>query len=810
MGQPTVGQLIALVGMLGACGGHHGTPVMVDAGSDGVDAGVCPAASAPMLAGGDPTFGSAGLVALNSGPTVLALTAIAAQSDGKLVAAGVTDEELVVLRTAPNGQLDASFGTGGILQLPLGSVLDQSTIGRAGLAITSDDKIVVARLDPVLGPVVRLTAAGALDCNFGSGGLAIDAEPFGFAMTADDEVVVAEGSTLLELTAGGIPDPSFGSAGHAQANAATLVAIAADGSIVTAGVQGLARYKANGAIDTSFGSAGFVPFAPAGGGNTVATLAIAGDGKILVGGMLPLTTPPLAQPPYAIVRTTADGGLDASFGSGSGVFVDGALAGVQPTPAFALLGSAIVVVSPPPASAEPSICLELDGGGEPIGLCQLAIPTPEGSPLVFSDGSFVVPGAAGSDLLDAGALAKDTPSGSADLTFGSAGVALASVGGAFDRGYAVALQADGSLIVAGQGAIGGGPLFRLSSTGAIDPTFVVGSVGSAVGDVAVQPAGGIVTTFATGPDIVTVRLDATGALDPSFGAGGIASLGLVGSDTQFAATGQTLAADGSIYVFGQSWSITTQIGGVGVVHLTADGVIDTSYGSGGIAIAPYGSSGIFAAVPAFASVESDGSVMVVNAGTVPATGASFAEVIRFAAGGVFAGMYQDGGVGILFFGGSTPSGFVQQPDGKLVVVMAGASGSGGDELEVIRLDEGGQRDTGFGNDGAVSFAFDAGLDYRLAGPLGQANSAGVALDSGGNLLIGIAQASADGLSEQAIIIRLLPDGVTNSVQSLGISTGPSTIHQLVFQPDGKLLVVGRAWTPTGSSDYAIARLDYTP
>src|ERR1700733_6356425 len=130
MGHTPVGPLIPLAGRLGACGGHDGRRVRVDAGSDGVDAGVCPAASAPMLAGGDPTFGSAGLVALNSGPTVLALTAIAAQSDGKLVG---------------------------------------------------------ARLDPVLGPVVRLTAAGALDCNFGSGGLAIDAEPFGFAMTADDE-----------------------------------------------------------------------------------------------------------------------------------------------------------------------------------------------------------------------------------------------------------------------------------------------------------------------------------------------------------------------------------------------------------------------------------------------------------------------------------------------------------------------------------------------------------------------------------------------------------------------------------------------
>jgi uncharacterized delta-60 repeat protein len=62
----------------------------------------------------DPTFGTGGRVVTEFGDRANRATALVLQPDGKLVAAGATDDgDFALARYRPDGSLDATFGTGG-------------------------------------------------------------------------------------------------------------------------------------------------------------------------------------------------------------------------------------------------------------------------------------------------------------------------------------------------------------------------------------------------------------------------------------------------------------------------------------------------------------------------------------------------------------------------------------------------------------------------------------------------------------------------------------------------------------------------
>src|SRR6187397_2433562 len=87
----------------------------------------------------DPTFGNGGLV-INS--TAKEFIAIAAQTDGKIVAGGESPgntNNFVLARYLASGSLDNSFGVNGVITFPLvtGQVI-------FSIAIQNDGKIVLA------------------------------------------------------------------------------------------------------------------------------------------------------------------------------------------------------------------------------------------------------------------------------------------------------------------------------------------------------------------------------------------------------------------------------------------------------------------------------------------------------------------------------------------------------------------------------------------------------------------------------------------------------------------------------------------
>jgi uncharacterized delta-60 repeat protein len=146
----------------------------------------------------DGSFGSAGKVI---GPTGTQAAGATLQSDGKIVAVGQVGSALAISRFLAGGGTDASFGTGGTAQLPLtgggyGKAVVQQPDGRlvatGGINTTGERDMAV----------VRLTANGAPDPLFGTGGVVRtsintgDDEGEAVAVQPDGKIVAADWAIL--------------------------------------------------------------------------------------------------------------------------------------------------------------------------------------------------------------------------------------------------------------------------------------------------------------------------------------------------------------------------------------------------------------------------------------------------------------------------------------------------------------------------------------------------------------------------------------------------------------------------------------
>jgi uncharacterized delta-60 repeat protein len=162
-------------------------------------------------------------------------------------------------------------------------------------------------------------------------------------------------------------------------------------------------------------------------------------------------------------------------------------------------------------------------------------------------------------------LVRYNPNGSIDASFGSNGRVMTDFDGDDDVARAVAIQADGRIVVAGSALVGNhAPDFALAryrADGSLDPSFSGdGKLTTALGDteaandVLIQPNGSIVAvgyTDAHGTeDFALARYYPNGTLDPSFSGDGIQTTGLGHDDFAHAAA---LQADGKIIAVGTRW-----------------------------------------------------------------------------------------------------------------------------------------------------------------------------------------------------------------------------------------------------------------
>src|SRR6266568_595533 len=154
---------------------------------------LAPAATSSALVpcGLDPAFGAGGVLVSDLGGDDYA-NGLAVRPGGSIVVAGSSYDEMMAAQYGPDGTLDPSFGTAGVVYLDLQGQQDEA----AAVAVDSAGRIVVAgRSWVVLGNsdavVVRLPPDGSPDPSFGNQGVVVlnlrtdfDAA-YGLALQAD-------------------------------------------------------------------------------------------------------------------------------------------------------------------------------------------------------------------------------------------------------------------------------------------------------------------------------------------------------------------------------------------------------------------------------------------------------------------------------------------------------------------------------------------------------------------------------------------------------------------------------------------------
>jgi uncharacterized delta-60 repeat protein len=375
----------------------------------------------------DAAFGIDGKVITDFGASAWGRSLVI-QPDGKLVMAGFADGDFALARYNTDGGLDPAFGSGGKVITDFGAddnahaaaILPDGRIVAVGSTWDGDLNIAMSCYNP----------DGSLDDTFGTAGRVITlilgyCMAQALAIQPDGKLIVAgragvESNAVFALARynpDGSLDPTFGSAGIVTTDLRKSideiydVAILPDGHIVAAGISqrkpssdtsdfALVRYNSDGSLDTTFGTGGRVIKDFFGRDDSLTSLAVQSDGRLVVAGYAAQDS---GDPFFTFVRYSEDGSLDSTFGEG---------------------GLAITHIR------------------GYFGVCALGI-QPDGR--ILGAGPVHRGGAFSDDL----GLIRLNFDGSLDVSFGSDGLALTDFFGLDDGANALVVTPDGRIVVAG-------------------------------------------------------------------------------------------------------------------------------------------------------------------------------------------------------------------------------------------------------------------------------------------------------------------------------------------------------------------------
>ena len=384
----------------------------------------------------DPSFGTGGIVttAIGGGHDLVGSEAI--QSDGKIVVAGTshngTDNDFAVVRYNTDGSLDTSFDTDGKVTTDFGGNDNGSAV-----AIQTDGKIVVAGSSNYPGnfdfAVARYNSDGSLDTTFDTDGLVttnvdiLHDPAYAVAIQSDGKIVVAgygrirplqpvnNDFVVMRYNTDGSLDTTFDTDGMVVTNIgggqdqAYGVALQSDGKIVVVGYSNvgsnydlvLVRYNTDGSLDNGFDTDGIVLTAFRDKDDFGYGLAIQSDGKIVVTGYSSILTVG-NHDDFILARYNTDGSLDTGFGTDGKVVTD------------------------------------------------LALRNDHGSSVAISaDGKIFVAGSSQNAANYDFGLVSYNADGSLNTDFSTDGIVITPIGSINDLAQAVAIQSDGSIVVAG-------------------------------------------------------------------------------------------------------------------------------------------------------------------------------------------------------------------------------------------------------------------------------------------------------------------------------------------------------------------------
>jgi uncharacterized delta-60 repeat protein len=272
-------------------------------------------------------------------------TALTVQSNGDIVVVGTASltfdgaQEFAVARFTPSGQLDTTFGTGGLVTTDISGPFPAPS---AVLAQSNGQILVGGFVDGVnkhtsgQTVLVRYNANGSLDTTFGTDGIVMEptiaASPAALAQLSSGSYLVVGGAapSSVEFSSTGVLQATVTPGTLAAANnqsgtgCCSPVVFQPNGDYVVAQTVSTgghlhtdvkaSRFLETGVVDTSFSSTRFTF-----GGNTEnepQAIALQLNGQIVVGGITNAHGTPVTG---GLARLDSNGDLDTTFGNGGGL-----------------------------------------------------------------------------------------------------------------------------------------------------------------------------------------------------------------------------------------------------------------------------------------------------------------------------------------------------------------------------------------------------------------------------------------------------------------------------------------------------------
>lgn len=414
----------------------------------------------------------------------------------------------------------------------------------------------------------------------------------------------------------------------------------------------------------------------------------AGTGTSFDGSLIKITgqtvTPALAQLPDVIATLNTaptfdiagDGKVTTDFGgSGAG--------------SVTVQADGRIVVSGGSALARYNTDGSLDSSFDVDGKINVGF-SQTSSIIVQADGRLIVAGGVGGFALE-----RYNTDGSLDTSFDVDGRA-STIGFDINQGYSAALQADGKIVVAGEGMGWNFTLARYNTTGSLDTSFdgdgqVTTDFGTAQDrgrSVTVQADGKILVAGYSAGFVALARYNADGSLDTTFDTDGKVTT-LIGN-VHSAAYSITVQADGKILVSGSSDNGSNQ--DFALARYNTNGSLDTSFDVDGKVTTDFGGSGGDYAYSV--TLQVDGKI--VAAGWTDPTGntAKFALARYNTDGSLDTSFDADGKVTAALGVSDVGRSVTVQTDGRILV--AGSSWDGSKSIfEIIRYNTDGSLDTTF-------------------------------------------------------------------------------------------------------------------
>jgi uncharacterized delta-60 repeat protein len=684
----------------------------------------------------DSTYGNKGF----SANVEMIEPAAALQSDGKIVVVGATttsNSDFIATRFDTSGKLDHAFGNKGVMVTDAGSETD----ALSSVAIQSNGKIVAGGQTSRSGinqfALIRYDKNGTVDTSYGSNGLVVT--NFGGAcninsivLQTDNKVVAAgtfnNGSStdfaIARYLKNGALDTTFNGTGEVTSNFgnsdnAISVAIDTTGRIVVGGYYTdptnnshfeIARYTTNGSLDPSFNGSGVTGTTFGSNREYLSAIALQSNGEIIAGGNV---WGGYSYAELAFVRFNVDGSIDNSFGTNGQTldpmgsndydyiyFLTIAANGQIFSGGYTLsdnLGYFTLIVLNQNGSLDSNFAA--DGNllfyypGNDIGYL---------TPMVQNDGKIVVNGTTTVPGIP-NFLARFKQNGSPDLTYGNNGMATTS-------GYGAVMQTDQKVVesnyynVDSTGSTGI-MMSRYNSDGSPDLTYGTNGVvqdfpgASTYNSLAIQPDNKVVVGANInnnfGESLALIRYNTDGTPDATFGTGGITI-----PNFQYFNYPQSIAigSDGKIIVAEVANNASGQYVAV-LVRFTSNGSIDSSFATNGqLTLSP----GIFA-IPGYVVLQADGKILL-----------NYLVSYDYIAFYNFVSRYSPSGVADSLFGTNGTiavdgSNFVMvEPDQKILVSGNVNDAQNNSDVTISRYNTNGTPDSSFGANGTTITKFAQG------------------------------------------------------------------------------------------------------